>query len=78
MSTDEPPRLASLEDEIPYGLRHREVAPTDQDPARVTLDPLPPGPRVPSWVVDVAKWGSLSRHERRQMGRFHRKQIRRG
>lgn len=33
-------------------------------------------PKVPAWVNDPVKWRSLSRAERRQLERHHRKQTR--
>lgn len=44
------------------------------EPAPVRREP----PKVPSWVVDLAKWGSLSRAQRRALIRHHAKQARRG
>lgn len=50
---------------------HALPTPTPEDRSPATTPP-----KVPSWVTDVAKWGSLTRYERRQMERFHRKQQR--
>lgn len=63
--------LASLADEVPYGLRHREIVAV---PAEV--ERAPQRARVPDWVADPVKWQALTRAERRQLERHHAKQAR--
>jgi hypothetical protein len=38
--------------------------------------PAPTPPRVPSWVTDLAKWGSLDRATRRRLIRHHEREAR--
>lgn len=52
--------------------------PPAQPPIPEDCLPTPTPPKVPSWVVDLAKWGSLSRAQRRALIRHHAKQARRG
>ena len=51
---------------------HMPVVPAEPEPV---VEPTPP--RVPPWVTDLAKWGSLDRATRRRLERHHAKQQRR-
>lgn len=77
----ENPRIAA-EDEVPYGLRHREIghlratlpAADEPEPAPAPrmLPMLPPG----DMPVPLAKWDTLDRRTRRALLREHDRQAR--
>jgi Trm5-related predicted tRNA methylase len=53
--------------------RDNDQARVPADGPAVSDDVSRQSPKVPPWVTDLAKWGSLSRAERRKMERYHRR-----